>query len=436
MLPKDLLKKFEEVKSLPKDKQDDFYEKQIIESIFRGWISLVKQSDEDISIEQMCNIPFSLLNLSTFKEELSERSYNIVKDYVSLITNGIKREFEFNEEKKKTQLEINEKQKYIDTLSKISTDLADNRVDKVNLQEIYLENKDKFEKWIRDFGWTNDTTVRHINKNKHIFIDENIKFLNEYYALTQREEVSTIYQFRKFIEFCKCFGLLSFNHTAIILTEIKSKKGNNNGEGYDDYLPSFEEMQDSIRLIKELIINPIKKTRKSPPISEIDLLLYKLSIESGGRWKSIDRDCFQDFDYNKLHIDGDVAVYNIKKTKKKTLDNKKGIFMFCRTKTIKRIIEIYEENPDYFKNEILHDFKRRLQNRANNQLVWFKYHRNYGKSLMNSLDINFVKSEYIQSRMAKDIGWKNYSEKLNTCIKEYKKTLPHWEELFEENETN
>ncbi len=435
MLPKDLLKKIEEVKSLPKDKQDDFYEKQVIESILGGWINLLNQDNEDISYEQICSIPFSLLNLSIFKEELSERSYNIVKDYISFITNGLKRELEFEKEKEELQSKISEKQKYIDTLSEISKNLSDNRVEKVNLQKIYLQNQKEFEDWIRSFGWTDDTTVRHINKNRHIFIDENVINVNEYYALSQREEVSTISQFRKFIEFCKCFALLSFDHIGIILTNIKSKKQENN-DGYDDYMPSFEEMQESIRLIRTLIINPIKKTRKSPPISEIDLLLYQLSVESGARWKSIERDCFKNFNYDNLQIYGDVAVYKIKKPKKKTIDKKKGLFMFCRTKTIKRIIEIYEQNPEHFKNIILHDFKRRLQNRADNQLVWFKYHRNYGKSYMNSLKIDFIISDFIQSRLTKIPGWKNYSEKLNTCIEEYKKTLLHWEELFEENKTN
>ena len=110
--------------------------------------------------------------------------------------------------------------------------------------------------------------------------------------------------------------------------------------------------------------------------------------------------------------------------------------MFCRTKTIKRIIEIYEKDPEYFKSEILHDFKRRLQNRANNQLVLFKYHRNYGKSYMNSLKIDFIISDFIQSRLTQIPGWKNYSEKVDSSIEEYRKTLSHWEQLFEENETN
>jgi intergrase/recombinase len=435
MLVDELEERVSKVKLLPKDKQNDFYEKEAILLIIKMWISFVNQLDNNISIQKMCNIPFSLLNISIFKEGFSERSYNIVKDYVSFIVTGIKRELEFEEEKGKIQLEISEKQKYIETLSKISTDLADNRIDKVNLQKIYLENKDKFENWVKSFGWTNDTSVRHINKNKEIFITNNIKYLNEYYSLTQREDVSTVYQFRKFIEFCKCYGLLSFNHTSIILAEIKSRKKDDN-EGYDDYMPSFEEMQESIRLIKKLIDNPIKKTRKSPPISEIDLLLYKLSVESGARWQSIQRDCFKNFNYENLQIEGDVAVYRIKKPKKKTIDKKKGLFMFCRTKTIKRIIEIYEENPEHFKKKILHDFKRRLQNRTDNQLVWFKYHRNYGKSYMNSLKIDFTISDFIQSRLTKIPGWKNYSEKLNSSIEEYKKTLPHWKELFEENETN
>lgn len=436
MLVKELQERIDKVKSLSKDKQDDFFEKQTILSILNGWISLVKQSDEDISIEKMCSIPFSLLNVSIFKEELSERSYNIVKDYVSFIVNGIKKELEFKKEKEKLQQEISEKEKMIDTLSEISKNLSDNRIDKVNLQDIFIKNLEKFEKWIWNFDWEHDHSVRLINRNKDIFIKEDIKYLNEYYAYLQHTEYKTVSQFRKFIEFCKCFNLLSFEHSAIIIANIVSKKLGSSDDGYDDYLPSFEEMQESIRLIKEIMINPIKKTRKLSPVGEIDLLLYQLSIESGGRWKSIDRDCFQNFDYDKLEIKGEVAVYNIKKNKMKKSDKKKGLYMFCRTKTIKRIIEIYEQNPEHFKKNILHDFKRRLQNRTNKKLVWFKYHRNYGKSLMNSFEIDFFKSEYIQSRIAKDVGWKNYSDKLTPSIKEYKKILPHWKELFEENETN
>lgn len=244
---------------------------------------------------------------------LSIRSQKIVRRQLDIVLKRAEDKVKADIKELDLNNRIRNKDETIDRLSESLANESNKSVENLDLQKIYKENQDKFNDWVRSFGWVRDTTTRHINRCSDIFIKNNIKSVRDYFIYSQKEKVTTIDNFRKFIEFCKIYGYITFDQSGTILYNINSK--GKKQYDYDDYLPSFEEMKNSLNLIREVIKKPLIEERKRKT-SEIDLLLYQLSIESGTRWKSIERDCFQNFDINKLQVFGNISVYEIKKAKK------------------------------------------------------------------------------------------------------------------------
>jgi len=106
-------------------------------------------------------------------------------------------------ENEQIDLIVKDKDKTINELTSTLANITKNEIDNLNLNEIYIENKEDFEKWIKSFDWHNDTTVKHINKCRKIFIEKEIKTVRNYKIYAKNERVATIHSFSKFIEFLR-----------------------------------------------------------------------------------------------------------------------------------------------------------------------------------------------------------------------------------------
>lgn len=300
-------------------------------------------------------------------------------------------------------------------------------VDNLDFNVIYKKYQNKYEEWVKTLNLDLNTKRKHINKCRKIFLEDNIKTVRKYQKYLKTQKINTKDSFKKFVVFCDLNEIITSNQFVIvesILSKIPNKKSK-----YDDTCPTYDEMEKSLQIIKEVIKNPITDVRKRK-IEEIDLLLYILSIESGVRWKSIEREFLKSFDESKLLIDNDVAVYDIRKEDMDENNKKNALYLFCRTKTMNKILDYYKKNKNYLLNEVLNDYKRTLDRQTNGKIVDFKYHRKYGSNLMDDLGINEKKADFIQSRLSGQVRFKHYIYKLK-CIPEFRKLIPHWEKLID-----
>jgi uncharacterized short protein YbdD (DUF466 family) len=315
--------------------------------------------------------------------------------------------------------------------------------DQINLKEIYLNNKEEYHKWLNNEfpnDRSRDTKNRHKTMADFIFLNKEINIATgndfEIYfrRLTKKEDNRSNVTFRNFVKFCIDKKYVSKRDGREILRDIS---GGLKRKGREEKRINDEEMIEFINNVEKYFSNPNHKRRKLKKYNpELFILFTKLSIESGARIISIKEDMFANFDINNLEQIGEVSRYKFNKEKTNDYDNKDALYLFCRTKTINKILEYYNEG------QIVSDFFNTFEDNVIDWLredlkvepVLFKFHRKYLKTICYKSKIPKHFVEFFSSRISNlDIGDLNYDDLERFSFDEYQKAIPELNKLLDKN---
>lgn len=316
------------------------------------------------------------------------------------------------------------------------TELKTIEPEEIDLALIYSIHKEEYNEWLKlEFSSKRSHTnkIKHKSRSKIIFEKLKIKTTNDFRVYFKRLDKNTSNRdnvsFRNFVSFCGDKGYLKGKEVAVIKSMIP---GGVKNKTIDKKRFNEAQIIEFVKNVKEFVASPPKHLRKE--ITELYTLFVQLSIESGARITSIKYDMFENFDINRLKQYDDISVYELNKEKTNEHDNKLALYLFCRTVTINKILEYYHKGkitPDFYKyfEENIIDWLRE----QNKNVVLFKYHRKFLKSLCTKNNVVREYSEYICSRTSTLlVGDINYDELDKYSVREYAKILPDLNRILDD----
>lgn len=250
----------------------------------------------------------------------------------------------------------------------------------------------EFEKWLIDKnlseGYIRDTK-NQLAKFFKLKLDTS-RSIVEYFR-NNKDKKYLLLGFRNFLKFCNEYDYIDHNEITYIKDKIKSPKKS----GIDSYVPSKEEISNSLEIVKS----------KYPEF----LSIYQFMIESGCRFTEA-KNFITTFEEKNIEIKDRIALYRNFYLK----GNKSSFYLFFTKETYDKLsFKLTERNFDYYREKISND----------KEVVSLKYLRKYNFTLLIKAGIDFEITNFLQGRCSSNIGFNHYLAKKEIAMKEYEKII-------------